>query len=116
MTNVPSTAAQVIVTIIPIAGIFMGSVVIFFYLMWGYKSKKTLIEKGLYRKTELDIDAFSLFTGLVCTGIGGSLVLFYMIRQGFGNGILSGLIPLSIGLSLLVFCIIRGVQRTRHGR
>jgi len=115
MNNVPSTAAQVIVTIIPITGIVVGSALIFFYLMWGYKAKKALIDKGLYRRTEIDIDTFSLFTGLVLTGIGTSLMLFFLIRQGFSYGVLSGLIPLSTGISLITFWIIRGIRHTRNG-
>lgn len=115
MNNVPSTAAQVIVTIIPISGIVVGSVVVFFYLMWGYKSKKALIEKGLYRRTEFDIDTFSLFAGLILTGIGVSLTVFFLIRQGFSYGVLSGLIPLSTGVSLIVFYAVRGIRRTGNG-
>ena len=60
----PSEAAQVIISIIPIVGIVMGCVVIFFYMFWNYKHKKLLIERNLYKKTEFDLDSFSLFSGL----------------------------------------------------
>jgi hypothetical protein len=107
MNNLPSTAAQVIVTIIPIVGIVMGCGVVFFYLLWNFQAKKSMIEKGIYKKTEFDIDTFSLFSGLILTGIGISLLLFFYLKQGLSYGILSGLIPCSVGLSLIAFFILR---------
>jgi hypothetical protein len=115
MGNVPSAAAQVIVTIIPIVGIFMGCGVVFFYLLWSYKAKRALIEKGQYKRPEFDIDTFSLFAGLLLSGIGVSLVVFFFVKSGFGYGILSGLIPLSAGISLVLFFVLRVVMRKRHG-
>jgi len=103
MENLPSAAAQVIVTVIPIVGIVMGSIVIFFYLLWNHKQKIFMIEKGLYRRPDIDIDSFSLFAGLILTGIGLCLASFYLIKEGITYGMLSGLIPLSIGISLIVF-------------
>src|SRR4030066_220883 len=65
----PSTAAQVLITVIPIVGIVMGSVVLFFFLYWHHQQKVMLIEKGQYRKIEFDFDTFSLFAGLLLAGI-----------------------------------------------
>ncbi len=107
MNSVPPTAAQVIISIVPIVGIVMGCTVIFFYLMWSYKHKMLLIEKNLVKKTEFDIDSFSLFSGLILLSIGGSLVTFFLIKEGVSYGVLSGLIPLSIGISLIIFFTIR---------
>jgi hypothetical protein len=115
MNNVPSAAAQIIVTIIPMVGIVMGSGIAFFYLLWNYKAKRSLIERGIYNRTEFDFDTFSLFAGLVLTGTGTGLMLFFLIKTGFSYGILSGLIPLSCGISLLVFFGIRLRVRKKHG-
>lgn len=103
----PSAAAQVIVTIIPIVGIVFGCLVIFFYLYWNHKQKLFMIEKGIYEKKNLDLDAFSLFAGLLLFFIGVSLVAFFVVMEGLSYGLLSGLIPLAIGLSLLMFFFIR---------
>ncbi len=110
----PSTAAQVIITVIPIVGILMGGVVIFFYLLWNYKQRLLIIEKGLYKKTHYDLETFSLFSGLVLTAIGLSLVIFFIIKEGFTYGVLSGLIPLSIGISLLIYFKIRSTQKKQQ--
>jgi len=115
MNTVPSAAAQVIVTIIPIVGIVMGSGVAFFYFLWNFKAKRALIERGLYKHNVFDVDTFSLFTGLVLTGTGTGLMLFFLIKTGFSYGILSGLIPLSCGVSLLIFFGIRIRVRKKNG-
>jgi hypothetical protein len=103
----PSAAAQVLVTVIPIVGIVMGAVVLFFFLLWHHKQKILMIEKGIYSKIEFDLTTFSLFSGLVLTSIGACLVIFFVVLEGFSSPVLSGLIPLSIGVSLLVFYTVR---------
>ena len=107
MENVPTAAAQVIVTVIPIVGIVMGSIVIFFYLFWNHRQKMLLIEKNLYRRPDIDMNSFSLFAGLITSGVGVSLAVFYLIKEGISYGMLSGLIPLSVGISLILFFIVR---------
>lgn len=103
----PSAAAQVIVTIIPIVGIVTGGVVLFFFLYWQYKQRMLILEKGQYVKNDFDFNTFSLFAGLVLTSVGASLVVFFVILEGFSSPVLSGLIPLSVGISLLVYFTIR---------
>jgi len=103
----PSTAAQVIVTIIPIVGIVMGCLVVFFYLLWSYKLKIHMIDKGIYTSVPFDMDTFSLFLGLVLFILGLVLMGFFLVKDGFSYGVLSGLIPVSIGISLLIFFIVR---------
>lgn len=112
----PSTAAQVIVSVIPIVGIVMGCAVIFFYLLWNYKLKVHLINKGLYSRVPFEIDTFSLLTGLVLFILGLALTVFFLIMDGFSYGVLSGLIPVSIGLSLLIFFRVRYNSRTENDR
>jgi len=103
----PSTAAQIIVTIIPNVGIVMGATVIFFFLLWNHRQRMLIIEKGQYVKTEFDLSTFSLFSGLVLTCIGVCLVVFFVLLEGFSYPVLSGLVPLSLGVSLLIFFAIR---------
>jgi hypothetical protein len=113
----PSTAAQIIVTIIPIVGIVMGGVVIFFFLFWNHKQRMLIIEKGQYVKSEFDLSTFSLFAGLVLTSVGLCLVIFFVILEGFSYPVLSGLAPLSLGVSLLVFFAIRGrINKDSNGQ
>ena len=112
----PSTAAQVIVSIIPIVGIVMGCIVIFFYLFWNYKLKVHMIDKGIYTRVPFDMDTFSLLSGLVLFILGLVLMIFFLVIDGFSYGVLSGLIPLSIGVSLLIFFIVRFNILSRNAR
>jgi hypothetical protein len=103
----PSAAAQIIITVIPIVGLVTGGTVLFFFLYWNHRQRMLIIEKGQYVKSIYDINAFSLFAGLVLTSIGAALVVFFLVIEGFTYPVLSGLIPLSLGVSLLLFCLIR---------
>jgi hypothetical protein len=115
MNYVPSAAAQVIVTIIPIVGIVMGSWVLFFYVLLGYKAKRAMIEKGTYKRAEIDLDTFSLFLGLILSGVGIALLVFFIIKSGVTYGLLSGLIPFSTGVSLVAFYVLRNGSKRGNG-
>ncbi len=101
--NTPSAAAQVIVSIIPIVGIVMGCFVIFFYLLWDFKYKIFMVEKGFKKENSFNLITFCLLAGLILLILGISLVVFFLIKEGFSYGVLSGLIPMAIGMSMLLF-------------
>jgi hypothetical protein len=98
-----SSAAQVIISIIPIVGIVMGSVVIFFYLLWNHKQRTLLIKAGQFRRPDFDMLTFSLLAGLLLGSVGLSLTVFLAIALGVNFGLLGGIIPLSTGIGLLVY-------------
>jgi hypothetical protein len=98
-----SSAAQVIVAVIPIVGFVTGSAVIFFYLLWNYRHKSLLIKAGQYAPPRFDLLSFSLLAGLLLGTVGITLTVFLIIVQGSGYGLLGGLIPLSIGTGLLIY-------------
>jgi hypothetical protein len=98
-----SSAAQVIIAIIPIVGIVLGSVLVFFYLLWNYRHKSLLIKAGQYVPPRFDILSFSLLAGLLLGTVGLTLTIFLAIVQGSAYGLLGGLIPLSIGTGLLIY-------------
>ena len=87
-----SPAAQVIIAIIPIVGIVIGGIVVFFYLLWRHREISLQIKTGCY-----------LLTGLLLTGIGLVLTLLFLVLQGLSYPLLGGLLPLIIGVSFLVF-------------
>jgi hypothetical protein len=98
-----SSAAQVIIAIIPIVGIVMGSVVVFFYLLWNHKRGTLLIQAGQYKRPHFDLLSFSLLAGLLLTSVGIALTVFLAIAIGASFGLLGGIIPLSIGVGLLAY-------------
>lgn len=101
----PSISAQILIATIPIVGIVMGAIVVFFYLLWNHKQKMLIIEKGLWKKTPFDLKAFSLLSGLVLFCIGTVLTLFFYLKEGIAYGLLSGLIPLALGISLIIYFV-----------
>jgi len=106
-----SSAAEVIITIIPIVGIVMGSAVVFFYLLWSHKRKTLLIRAGQYTRPPFDLLSFSLLTGLLLSSVGIALTIFFAIVIGANYGLLGGIIPLSLGIGLLAFYGIKKSSR-----
>ncbi|MDR2101908.1 MAG: hypothetical protein LBP43_05000 [Treponema sp.] len=98
-----TAAAQVIISIIPIVGIVMGSVVVFFYLLWNHRRKTLLIQARHYDPPEFDLLSFSLLAGLLLSCLGIGLTVFLILALGTNFGLLGGIIPLSIGIGLLIY-------------
>ena len=106
MEQISSAAARVIIAIIPIVGIVMGAVVIFFYLLWNHRSRILLIKAGHFNRPGFDLPSFSLLAGLLLGSVGLTLTVFLAIVAGPTYGLLGGLIPLAMGFGLLVYyCI-----------
>lgn len=103
MTTTLSPAAQIIISIIPIVGIVIGGVVIFFYLLWHHKHVSLQIKTGTFRHINFNWHLFSLLAGLLLTGVGIVLTVLFLIVRGADYAVLGGLIPLACGISLIVF-------------
>ena len=96
-------AVQIIIAVIPIVGIVMGSVLVFFYFLWQHKQIMLQIKTNTYIRPVVNIRLFCLLLGIMLTVIGCALFgLFYFIA-GIGYILLGGLIPLALGISLTLF-------------
>ena len=96
-------AVQIIIAVIPIVGIVMGSVLVFFYFLWRHKQIMLQIKTNTYIRPIVNIRLFCLLLGIMLTVIGCVLFgLFYFIA-GIGYILLGGLIPLALGVSLTLF-------------
>jgi uncharacterized membrane protein YsdA (DUF1294 family) len=104
---VRSNAAQIIIALIPIVGIVMGAVVVFFYLLWNHRRKTLLIRTEQWREREFDLLTFSLLGGLLLGAVGLCLTVFLAVIGGRSYGLLGGIIPLSSGIALLAFFFIK---------
>lgn len=107
-----SLAAQVIISIIPIVGIVMGAVVVFFYLLWNHKQRTLLIKAGQFQRPNFDLLSFSLLTGLLLGTVGLALTILLAIILGANFGLLGGIIPLAVGIGLLVYYGIKHGERS----
>jgi uncharacterized membrane protein YdjX (TVP38/TMEM64 family) len=107
MDGAISNAARVLIAIIPIVGIVMGSVVVFFWMLWAHRQKVLLIKSHLYEKPRFDFLNFSLLTGLLLAIVGVTLTVFLAFTLGKSYGLLGGLIPLATGTALLIYYVIQ---------
>jgi len=112
MEQITTAAAQVLIAIIPIVGIVMGSVVVFFYLLWNHKRRTLLINAGHYSRPVFDLLTFSLLAGLLLGSVGLTLTVFLAVVAGTTYGLMGGIIPLAMGIGLLAFY---GIKRGEKG-
>ncbi|MDR1787333.1 MAG: hypothetical protein LBR16_02635 [Treponema sp.] len=117
MPQTTSSAAQVLIAIIPIVGIVMGCAVVFFYFLWNHKRRVLLIKAGQYQKPSFNVMVFALLAGLLLSSVGVTLTVFLAICLGASFGLLGGLIPLAMGVGLLGFYLLRrGCIKGSDGR
>jgi hypothetical protein len=103
MEQISSVAAHVIIALIPLVGVVMGAIVVFFYLLWNHRRRVLLIKAGQYKRPQFDLLAFSLLAGLLLSCVGLALTVFLAIVTGPTYGLLGGIIPLSMGTGLLAY-------------
>jgi len=113
MEPVSSAAAQVIIALIPIVGITMGAVVVFFYLLWTHRRRTLLIKAGHYSRPQFDLFSFSLLAGLLLISVGLAITVFLAIMADPGYGLLGGIIPLSMGAGLFAYHVIKRIDRAK---
>ncbi|MCL2043331.1 MAG: hypothetical protein FWG89_04235 [Treponema sp.] len=113
MEQITSVAAQILIAIIPIAGIFMGAVVVFFYLLWSHRRRILLIKAGHHSRPDFDLITFSLLAGLLLGSVGLTLTVFLAVVTGPTYGLLGGIIPLSMGIGLLIFHVIKRGKKAK---
>jgi len=99
-----NTTAQVIISIIPIVGIAIGGIVVFFYCLWHHHENKLRIKMGTFQKGQFNYKAYTLLIGILLLGIGVILTAFFAMTHDIKHpSILGGAIPLVLGICLIVF-------------
>ncbi len=102
----PVAAAQIIIAIIPIVGIVMAAVLIFFFLLWRHKQIICQIKTNIYTPLQFSLQNFCLILGLLLFIVGLILTILFAIIEGISFVLLGGLVPLGCGISLILFFII----------
>lgn len=106
-------AAQIIIAVIPIVGIVMGAVVVFFYLLWRHRQIVRQIETGVYIRPIFDLYLFCILAGFLLTGTGLVLSLLFLFIEGISYSLLGGLIPFALGISLIAFYAVTRKDRNK---
>src|SRR5574344_681144 len=102
-SSMTSTAAQVIISLIPVVGIGIAGILVFFWLLCHHRETKLRIKTGTYTPHKFNLKAFSLLTGLLLVGVGLILTVMFSLLEGLSWDVLGGLIPFIIGTMLIVF-------------
>ena len=103
MNSFTEPAAQIIVALIQIAGIVIGGIVIFFYLLWHHRQIMFQLKNGTYKPQSLNLKNFALITGLLLCSVGLVLSVLFCIIDGMSYSLLGGLLPLALGVGLLIY-------------
>ena len=96
-------AAQVIMSLFPIIGVIMATFLLFFYILWHHKQTVLLIKTGMYKPSKMDFLNICLLSGILLLVLGLALTIFFISIERRDYTLLLGLLPFSIGLSLLIY-------------
>ncbi len=116
MTHQPVAAAQIIIAIIPIVAIVMASVLIFFYLLWRHKQIICQIQTKTYTPIQFNIKTFCLILGILLSIVGLVLSILFLHLEGVSYVLLGGLVPTGCGIGLLIYYIISYKLENRDNR
>ena len=110
-------AAQILIAILPLVAVFLLAVLTFFFLLWDYRMKNIIIEKG-QKPIPRNIDDKLLLIGVVSLFVGVGLLLFFVLYNGLSNSLLGGIIPVAAGLGIITYYVfVHGRQnRQRESR
>jgi di/tricarboxylate transporter len=100
-----STAAQVLLAILPLLAIILLFVLVFFFLYWEYRKQKLLIERG-GAPVRSRLDEKVLLIGIVSLFVGVGLTVFFVLYSGVTGSLLGGLIPATAGLGVLTYFLL----------
>jgi len=98
------SAAQIILSIVPLLGVVLGVTMLFFFLLWRYKITKELIKSGHYTRTTFrNFRGFSLLLGCISAAAGLPMTILFYALEGTSYLLLGGVLPLAAGIGLVVF-------------
>jgi len=95
--------AQIILSLFPIIGVVMATFLLFFYILWRHKQKILLIREGIYSRSKMDFLNICLLSGILLSVVGLALIAFFIFIKRLEYTLLLGLLPFSIGISLLIY-------------
>jgi len=99
-----SSVAQIILSLVPLAGVIFGWLLLFFFLLWNYKIRRELIRTGQFVPAfNKNFRTFALLLGSVSGAVGLPMTILFLAIEGKSYILLGGLIPLFTGVGLLIF-------------
>lgn len=103
-------SAQVLIASLPLVAVVLLSVLTFFFILWDYKRKRLIIERG-GSPVPRNIDEKLLLIGIVALFVGVGLLVFFALKTGLSDALLGGIIPTTAGLGIITYYVL--VQRRK---
>ena len=103
-------SAQVLIAALPLVAVVLLSVLTFFFILWDYKRKRLIIERG-GTPVPRNIDEKLLLIGIVALFVGVGLLVFFALKTGLSDALLGGIIPTTAGLGIITYYVL--VQRRK---
>jgi hypothetical protein len=103
-------SAQVLIASLPLVAVVLLSILSFFFILWEYKRKRLIIERG-GTPTPRNIDEKLLLIGIVALFVGVGLLIFFALKTGLSDALLGGIIPTTAGLGIITYYVF--VQRRK---
>ena len=103
-------SAQVLIASLPLVAVVLLAVLTFFFILWDYKRKRLIIERG-GTPVPRNIDEKLLLIGIVALFVGVGLLVFFALKTGLSDALLGGIIPTTAGLGIITYYVL--VQRRK---
>jgi type IV secretory pathway TrbD component len=114
MVDNGSTAAEIILSLVPLLGVVFGCVLLFFFLLWQYRIRRELIRTGQHQPMFVtNIRMLSLLIGLLGIAAGLPMTLLFVLIEGVTYVLLGGLLPFFAGIGFLIFYALTRSQVAR---
>jgi len=103
-------SAQVLIASLPLVAVVLLAILSFFFILWDYKRKRLIIERG-GTPVPRNIDEKLLLIGIVALFVGVGLLVFFALKTGLSDALLGGIIPTTAGLGIITYYVL--VQRRK---
>lgn len=109
-----STAAEILLSLVPLLGVIFGATLLFFFLLWHYRLRREMIRTGQYTPMFANnIRLLALMVGLLGISSGLPMTILFLLIDGLSYALLGGLLPLCAGIGCVLFY---GIARTPEAR
>ena len=103
-------SAQILIAALPLVAVVLLTVLTFFFMLWDYRHKRLLVERG-GTPVPRNLDEKLLLIGIVALFVGVGLLVFFALKTGLSDALLGGIIPTTAGLGIITYYVL--VQRRK---
>ena len=98
-------SAQVLIASLPLVAVVLLSILTFFFILWDYRRKRLVIERG-GTPAPRNLDEKLLLIGIVALFVGAGLLVFFALKTGLSDALLGGIIPTTAGMGIITYYVL----------